>query len=109
MSKTGKIDLTLLKKFVAELENSLVVADGIRVAEGDQQDYLVELAKASGLSFSLSQEATMLVGDIQKQMMHIQNPAGKSDILEKLFGSVPGSDPTGGGPLGGNFGGGKVN
>jgi len=102
MAKNVKIDLTLLKKFVSELELNLTVADGIQVAKGDVSDYLVEMAKSAGLALSISQEATMLVGDINKQMMKIQNPSAGGELLAKLFG---GDVPPGGGPLGGSGGG----
>jgi hypothetical protein len=107
MSNTGNINLTLLKKFVSELENSLSAAEAVRASpSGDSQDYLVEMAKASGLAVSASQEATMLLGDIHAKMMQIQSPsASKNSLLEKLFGGPPGG-ATGGGPLGGGFGGG---
>jgi len=108
MSKNVKIDLKLLKKFVSELELNLSVADGIHVAKGDVSDYLVELAKSAGLALSISQEATMLVGDINKQMMKIQNPSAGGELLEKLFGGSdipPGGGPLGGGGFGGGFGG----
>jgi hypothetical protein len=100
MAKNVKVDLTLLKKFVSELELNLTVADGIQVAKGDVSDYLVEMAKSAGLALSISQEATMLVGDINKQMMKIQNPSAGGELLEKLFGG----DVPPGGPLGGSGG-----
>lgn len=98
MSKANKIDLTLLKKLVGELENSLTTADGIRSAEGDITEFVVELAKAAGLAAGVMQEAGMLIGDIQSQVMAVQSPSPtKSDFLEKLLGGLKG----GGGPLGG--------
>lgn len=102
MSKESKVDLTLLKKFVGELESGLQVADGIRTSEGDMAEYLVELAKANGIAAAVMQEAAMLVGDIQNQMMKIQNPtSSKNDFIEKLLGSAKGGGPLGGGPFGG--------
>lgn len=97
MSKESKVDLTLLKKFVSELENGLLAADTARASESDMVEYLVELAKANGIAAAVMQEAAMLVGDIQNQMMKIQNPtSSKNDLIEKLLGSAKG------GPLGGS-------
>lgn len=106
MSNTGKIDLSLLKKFVSELENSLTAAEAVRLStEGNPHEYLVELSKAGGLAVSVSQEVTMLLGDVQKSMMQMQNPsASKNALLEKLFSGLQGSGT--GGPSGGGFGGG---
>lgn len=103
MSKIASVDLTLLKRFVSELETGLATADAIRTVEGPIPDYLVEMSKTSGLAASVMQEASMLVGDIQKQMMQLQNPSSsQGDLLDKLFG---GSKD----PLGGPFGGGNAN
>ena len=103
------IDLTLLKKFLSELDNAVNTAETLRAGEGDTKELvLVELAKATGLAASVMQEASMVVGDIQRQMMKLQNPTpgGSSDLISKLFGGTPG----GGGPLGGDpFGGGHSN
>lgn len=105
MLKNVKVDLTLLKKFIAELELNLSVADGIHATKGNVNDYLVEMAKSAGLAVSVSQEANMVVGDIHKQMMKIQSPSASGELLEKLFGGgdIP-PDASGNGPLGGGFG-----
>jgi hypothetical protein len=98
MSKPNKVDLTLLKKLVGELEASLTTADGIKTAEGDITEYIVELSKAAGLTAGVMQEAGMLIGDIQNQVMQVQNPTpSKSDFLEKLLGGIKGGGPLGGG------------
>lgn len=100
----SEVDLTLLKRFVNELEIALKAADKARVdlSESDSSTYLVELSKATGLAASVSQEAVMLVGDIRKQILKIQNPAASSSVLEKFLGAKL----KGGGPFGGEFGGG---
>lgn len=92
MPKVNKIDLTLLKKFVGELEASLTTADGIKTAEGDITEYIVELSKAAGLCAGIMQEAGMLVADVQQHVMAVQSPApaAKGDIFEKLLGSLKG-------------------
>jgi hypothetical protein len=97
-TKTNKVDLTLLKKLVGELESSLTTADGIKTAEGDVTEYIVELSKAAGLTAGVMQEAGMLIGDIQSQVMQVQSPGpAKSDFLEKLLGGIKGGGLTGGG------------
>lgn len=98
MAKANKVDLTLLKKFVGELEASLATADGIKAAEGDVAEYIVELSKAAGLCAGIMQESGMLIADVQSQVMAVQSPspsAGKPDILEKLLGSLKGPGNSG--------------
>lgn len=100
------IDLTLLDKFVAELRAGLAAAKAVQEKpDGEPHDYLVELAKASGLAASVMQEAGMLVGDIQQTMRKVQGgaPSPGEDLLSQLF------PPGGSGPLGGPFGGGNSN
>lgn len=121
MSKTPKVDLTLLKKLVAELERTLTVVDTIRAAvpttpdifadldtsvsvSGDTakshtHDYIIELSKSSGLAACVMQEAGLLVGDIQSLILMTQNPtpAKGGDILDKLLGGGFKGGPLGGG------------
>jgi hypothetical protein len=86
-----KVDLTLVKKLIGELEASLEAADGIKTAKGDVTDYIVELSKSAGLAAGVMQEASMLVMDVQAQAMAVQNPAPpKTDVLEKLLGPLKG-------------------
>jgi|WetSurMetagenome_2_1015567.scaffolds.fasta_scaffold376461_2 hypothetical protein len=107
-----KINLSLLKKFLSELETNLTVADTIRDSEGDPKEYLVEMAKASGLATSVMQEAQLIVGDIKTQMMKVQSPnpvdylakflEGKGDPLGDPFGPGGNGTPGTGGAGGGN-------
>lgn len=92
----NKIDLTLLKKLVGELESSLGTADGIKAVEGDITEYIVEMAKAAGLCAGVMQEAAMLVADVQSNVMAVQSPSPNksSDIFEKLLGSLKGPGGT---------------
>ena len=89
MSK--KVDLTLVKKLVSELESSLAAAEGIKTAKGDVSDYIVELSKSAGLAAGIMQEASMLVMDVQAQALAVQAPAPpKNDMLDKLLGPLKG-------------------
>lgn len=102
-----KVDLTLLKKFVTNLEESLNAAEKLRGAEdNDTHATIMEFAKASGLAAGIMQEASMLVGDIQSLIKRLQSPPGVADIFSKLLSG--GSGPGDGSPFGG-FGGGNAN
>jgi hypothetical protein len=96
MSKE-KVDLTLLKKLVGELEASLQSADN--VLENDKNTYFVEMAKAAGLAAGLMQEASLLIMDIYAVANTNQpNASQKNDLLL--------NSPLLGGLKGGGFGGG---
>lgn len=92
-NKINKIDLTLLKKMVGELESSLATGEGLGTTEGNKNEYIIEMSKAAGLCAGLIQEAAMLIGDVQATIMSVQNPspAAKGDIFDKLLGSLKGS------------------
>lgn len=94
MSKNAKVDLKLLKRLVGELEASLATADGIKedteAAEGDVQEYIVEMSKCIGLVTGVVAEATCLLGDIQVAIGYAQSPP-KSDPLSKLLAGIKGS------------------
>jgi hypothetical protein len=89
------VDLTLLKRLVSELELSLDSADKLRGVKGSENDWTIELNKATGLAAGTMSEAGMLAGDIQHLIAGFASPSsGKgSDLLEKLLGGlkVPGS------------------
>ena len=92
-----KIDLTLMKKLLGELETSLNTSDAIKTAEGSIVEYIVEMSKSLGLASGMVQEASLLIADIQAHVMSVQNPqASKSDFLSKILGAAPpkGGDPT---------------
>lgn len=85
MSK--KVDLTLLNKLVAALNEQMALADNIN-PETHQAERIVEMSKAIGLAGSISSEATCLIGDIastsskpKKQLV-----GGEEDLLGSLFG-----------------------
>jgi hypothetical protein len=85
-----KVDLTLVKRLVAELETALASADNIRANKTEENilDYVVEMSKCTGLAAGIMQEATLLMGDIQKVTNHHTLP--KEDILSSLLGAIKG-------------------
>jgi hypothetical protein len=92
MAKNAKIDLTLIKKLLGELETSLATAEGIKAdaPESDVTDYIVELSKAAGLAANVMTEAGLLTGDIAAAIRSCQaNPSGK-DPLATILGALKG-------------------
>ncbi len=65
MSNELKVNLTLLKRYVAELEASINKAETVMANKEDPNDYVVEMSKSAGLASGIVQEATLLVGDIK--------------------------------------------
>jgi hypothetical protein len=90
MAKINKVDLTLLKKLIGELEISLATADTIKsgVATTNNHDYIIEMAKAAGLAAGTMQEAALIVSDISVLTAGVQGPAAvkSGDFLDKLLG-----------------------
>lgn len=95
--KLPKIELTLLKKLVSELETSLNTVQELPFDERDQfNTFITELAKTSGLAAGVAQEATALVKDMYQVSTMAQKPAmplGGQDLLSELFGEVLAEDP----------------
>jgi len=90
MGKDRKIDISLLKKLVGELENHLNVAEGIRKDEADIQEYIVEMSRAAGLAAGVMSEAALLIGDIHAGVKSVQQVSAKNDFLDKLLGGLKG-------------------
>jgi hypothetical protein len=89
--KNLKVDLTLLKKLVAELETSLAASESIRGSKDPSlNDFVVECSKAAGLAAGVMQESSMLILDIQSLVRASQSPApkGGGDFLDKLLGGM---------------------
>jgi hypothetical protein len=85
-----KVQLTLLKKYVEALEKSLDTADSIKEgadAGSDVTEYMLEMARAAGISMAIMQEASMLVGDMQQLVKSTTSYGVKpaSDPLSDLF------------------------
>lgn len=91
MSKS-KVDLTVLKRLVSELEAELATADGIKTdVNADKVEWLVSLNKATGLAAGVLTEAGLLMGDIQQLVAG--GPSAMSpdkDLLTKLLGGLKG-------------------
>ena len=91
MVKLPKIDLSLLKQLVGELEASLATAEGIKQEVSvKNNDFVVELSKAMGLATGITVEASMLVGDIQATIQSNGAPATKEDGLKNLLNILKG-------------------
>ena len=70
-----KVNLSILKKLVAELEAGLDAAEGLKTKEDASiGDYVVEMSKAAGLAAGIMQEGSFLVNDIQAVVRHAQQP-----------------------------------
>lgn len=91
MSKP-KVDLTTLKRLVAELESIVSAADGIKTdVNGDKVEYVVEMSKATGIVAGIIGESGMLMGDIYAQIQSVSAPSSaKSDFLDKILGPLKG-------------------
>lgn len=89
-----KLDLTYLKKLVAELE---VMVDGAEVqrtknVEGIPHDYLIELNKIAGILAGVQQEAKMLTGDVAQITRIVTTP----QLVQSLYEEAPSKEPFGG-------------
>jgi hypothetical protein len=91
MSKAPKVDLTLVKKLIAELEESLAVAENLyQDSPSKNNDYVVEMSKASGLATGAAIEASMLALDVQAAIKMGASSAPKEDGLKSLLASLKG-------------------
>jgi hypothetical protein len=64
-SFVSKIDLTLLKKLVSELEAMVATCAALPTdSKENTNDAIIELAKASGIAANISQEAAFLTKDL---------------------------------------------
>lgn len=92
MSK--KVDLTLLKRLVGELEGALNIVDSIKTdINTDNNELFVEASKAIGLASGVMQEAAGLMGDIQALLVTAPTKS-KSEFLEKLMDTLKGPGST---------------
>ncbi len=87
----NKVDLTIVKRLLAELEATLATAEGINTdVNADKVEYVVEMNKATGLAAGVMTEAGLLMGDIQSLIQGAGSSTTKADFLEKLLGSLKG-------------------
>lgn len=89
MSK-NKVDLSILKRLVSELESTVAHAEDIKTdVNADRIEYVVEMNKATGLAAGVMTEAAILMGELQSLIQGAGSPS-KADFLEKLLGSLKG-------------------
>ena len=93
MSK--KVNLELLKKLVAELENHLNISDALNKAapelDANQHEYIIEMSRAAGVASGIVSESTMLIGDIHRAVRLGNAPDLKDSLsLDKLLGDLTG-------------------
>ena len=92
---TKKIDLTLLKRLVSELDSALNTAEGIKTdVQANKIEWVIELNKATGLAAGIMTEAGMLAGDIQYLTQGNPATASKQDLFEKILGGLKGPGNT---------------
>lgn len=93
MSKP-QVDLTLLKRLVAELESSLNAVESIRATpSANKVEMNVEASKAVGLASGIMQESGLLIMDIHAMLGASASSKG-GDMLDKLLGSLKGPGNT---------------
>lgn len=88
----NKVDLTIVKRLLAELESTLATAEGINTdVNADKVEYVVEMNKATGLAAGVMTEAGLLMGDIQNLIQGAGSSSStKADFLEKLLSGLKG-------------------
>jgi hypothetical protein len=96
MSTKPKVDLTIVKRLLAELESTMATAEAITTdVNADKVEYIVEMNKATGLAAGLMTEAALLMGDLQHAIQGMSAPGtAKTDFLEKLLGGLKGPGNT---------------
>jgi hypothetical protein len=88
-----KVDLTLLKRLVSELETSVSTMDTLgdkTFSKENGVELAVEASKAAGVAAGVMQEAGMLILDIQNLVQGSQMSKSKSDLMEKIMGTLKG-------------------
>lgn len=85
MSKSGKVDLSLIKRLVSELDLQLKSAELASSSE-EKTDYAVELAKAIGLCTAMSEESKLLINDIK--VTAVLGSQATEDLLSTILTSV---------------------
>ena len=95
MSKQ-KLDLSTLKRLVAELESITSAAEGIKTdVNGDKVEYVVEMSKATGICAGIITESGLLMGDLYGLIQSVSAPStSKSDLLDKILGPLKGGGNT---------------
>jgi len=87
MKTTKKpVDLSLLKRLVAELETTIQGAETF--VGKDSDSFLVEMNKAAGVAAGIMKESVLLINDID-HAMYPSAPKG-GDALSQLLGNLKG-------------------
>jgi len=90
----SRVDLTLLKRTVAELETTLIAAEALKpdlTNSGDKVEWTIELNKATGLAAGVLTEAGLLMADIQALIQGLApSAAAGKDFMEKILGGLKG-------------------
>jgi hypothetical protein len=103
-----KLNFTLLKKLVTELEVASDLAEKVREgkklyeSEADYNNFVVEVSKVAGLCTSVSTEALALVKDCQQLLKFALMPERSTNdfgLADLLSGYMPSGD-NGSGNLG---------
>lgn len=94
MSKIGKVDLSILKRLVVELESALATADNVvENVSPDLTQHIVELSKAAGLCMGITQEASLLVFDVHALIRNSQSPKEKTgNLIDSFLDSLKGTN-----------------
>ena len=83
MNSLSKINLTLLKKMVDELNDYIDQSDQLRNQIEQNPDvahkFILEMQKATGLVAGIIQESTFLMKDISTHVVSVQNSKLSSD------------------------------
>lgn len=108
--KLNKVDLKLLRQLVDSLESSLKSSEALLQDKNAMNSFIVELSKAVGLAAGISQEANLLIGDIQSQVMSVQGAGpAPSDFVKSVLSNLKMIDPGVKGGSGGTGGFGSSN
>jgi hypothetical protein len=105
MTKEIKIDTDLLDRLVIEfkksIEDSYYLKQEMDSANRDKESYqafMIEISKASGILLGLSQEITLLLGDLQKYVKNscyslpMTDTSTDNSFLEKLLQPIKGKN-----------------
>lgn len=88
MSHKLKVDLTLMKKLISELEVMLASSQAIRnMPNADKSvvvEFIVEMSKAAGIAAGISQEGAALMGDIANEVKGCSQPVSSKDPIKNL-------------------------
>lgn len=91
LHNTHKVNLTLLKDLVKELEAALDTAEKVTGEEvADYNRYVIEMSKAQGIAAGVFKESSLLITDIQQVITYNAAPSTASvssagDFLDKLL------------------------